>query len=227
MRRLRFAVALAASALVVVAVAGAAGPQLNGSVGPDFTISLEDAGGAEVTHLDPGEFSLVVDDKSDFHNFHVKGPGVDVATGIETEGRKTFPVNLVNGTYTFVCDAHPGDMRGSFTVGEVAPTPTPTPTPSPTKPVTRLTLTVTSKTVRLTTPAGKPVTRLPAGRAVVTVRDRSAMRGARLVGAGVRRSTTVAFVGMKIWTVQLTKGTLVFGSDARKPVLRGGRVSVS
>ena len=229
MKPLRVAVALLGSALIVAGVAGAAGSQLNGSVGPDFTISLEDDGNGKVTHLDPGEFSLVVDDRSDFHNFHLRGPGVDVGTGIETQGRKTFPVTLVDGTYTFVCDAHPGDMRGTFTVGQVAPAPTPVPGPAKpgTTSPTRLTLTVTSRAVRLTTPQGKAVKKLSTGRAVITVRDRSAARGVRLVGAGVRRSTTVTFVGTKTWTVQLVKGTLVYGSDARKPVLKGGRIPVA
>ena len=62
---------------------------------------------------------------------------------------------------------------------------------------------------------------------MITVRDRSAARGVRLAGAGVSRSTTVKFVGTVTWKVKLSAGTLVYGSDARKPVLKGGRVPVS
>jgi len=62
---------------------------------------------------------------------------------------------------------------------------------------------------------------------VITVRDRSATRGLRLNGAGVNRSTGVGFVGIVIWNVKLSAGTLVYTSDARKPLLRGGRVAVS
>ena len=112
-------------------------------------------------------------------------------------------------------------MNGSFTVGEGV-----TPPPAA-KPPVRLNLTVTSKAISLTTPAGKPVKALATGQAVITVRDRSAARGVRLAGAGVSRSTTVKFVGTVTWKVELSSGTLVYSSDARKPVLKGGRVPVS
>lgn len=222
MPRARLTVALALLALVLVGTVGAAGPQLNGSVGPGFSISLKNASGAQVTRLDAGAFMLTVEDTSEEHNFHLFGPGVDVSTGIDTTGTKAFALDLVNGKYTFICDPHAGRMNGSFTVGEVTTTPPPV-----AKPPVRLDLTVTSKAVTLTTPTGKPVKALAPGSAVITVRDRSAVRGVRLAGVGVTRSTTVKFVGTVTWKVTLTKGTLVYGSDARKPVLKGGRVPVS
>lgn len=221
MTRFRLAAALAVAALVLVGTVGAAGTQLNGSVGPGFTISVKDGSGAQITRLDAGAFTLTVEDKSDDHNFHLRGPGVDVATEIETQGTKAFALDLVNGKYTFVCDPHPSQMNGSFTVGEGV-----TPPPAA-KPPVRLNLTVTSKAISLTTPPGKPVKALATGQAVITVRDRSAARGVRLAGAGVSRSTTVKFVGTVTWKVKLSSGTLVYGSDARKPVLKGGRVPVS
>ena len=92
---------------------------------------------------------------------------------------------------------------------------------------TRLVLTLTGSTIGFTTPAGKAVKALPAGSAVITVRDRSAARGAQLSGAGVSRSTTARFVGTVVWKVKLSAGTLVFASNAKKPLLRGGRVKVS
>jgi len=217
----RAVVTLCAAGLVLAGVAGAEGAQLDGSVGPGFTISLVDGSGAAVKHLDPGTFSLTVDDRSEGHNFHLRGPGVNVATGIEAVGAETFSVTLVDGKYTFVCDPHATTMRGAFTVGTPAPEPPPTAAP------TRLVLTVTAKTLALTTPAGKPVTALEAGPAVITVRDRSATRGLRLRGAGVSRTTGVPFVGTLTWNVKLSPGTLVYTSDPRKPVLRGGRVAVS
>lgn len=222
MPRLRLAPAAAVLALVVVGAVGAAETQLNGTVGPGFTISLKDGSGGTITRLDAGAFTLTVDDKSEDHNFHLRGPGVDVSTGIDTTGTKTFALDLVDGKYTFVCDPHASQMNGSFTVGEVTTTP-----PPAAKPPLRLNLTVTSKAVTLTTPAGKPVKALVAGSAVITVRDRSAARGVQLAGAGVSRATTVKFVGTVTWKVKLSTGTLVYGSDARKPVLTGGRVPVS
>jgi hypothetical protein len=218
----RLLITICLAGLVLAGVAGADGTPLSGTVGPGFTISLRDASGAPVRQLDPGTYALTVDDKSDEHNFHLQGPGgVDVSTEVEAIGLKTFSVTLVDGTYTFLCDPHPTRMVGTFTVG----TP-PVGSPAATAP-TRLVLTVTGKAVTLATPAGKPVKALTTGQAVITVRDRSSARGVRLAGAGVSRSTTVKFVGTATWKVNLAAGTLVYGSDPRKPVLKGGRVPVS
>ena len=57
---------------MLAGVAGAEGTPLRGTVGPGFTISLRDAAGAAVSHLDPGTYSLTVDDKSEEHNFHLR-----------------------------------------------------------------------------------------------------------------------------------------------------------
>jgi len=218
----RLLITICLAGLVLAGVAGADGTPLSGTVGPGFTISLRDASGAPVRQLDPGTYALTVDDKSDEHNFHLQGPGgVDVSTEVEAIGVKTFSVTLVDGTYTFLCDPHPTRMVGTFTVG------TPPVAPPVTTAPTRLVLTVTGTAVTLATPAGKPVKALTTGQAVITVRDRSAARGVRLAGAGVSRSTTVKFVGTATWKVNLAAGTLVYGSDPRKPVLKGGRVPVS
>ena len=60
---------------------------LFGTVGPGFTISLRNEQGAVVTQLDPGEYRIIVDDRSDFHNFHLSGPGVNVTTPVENRPR--------------------------------------------------------------------------------------------------------------------------------------------
>ena len=54
-----------------------------------------------------GKYTLVVSDKSSSHNFHLKGPGVNVKTSVAKTGTKSFAITLVKGKYTFVCDAHP------------------------------------------------------------------------------------------------------------------------
>lgn len=90
----------------------AGGATLNGSVGPGFDISLDGTDG-----LTPGSYTLVVDDRSSAHNFHLTGPGVDVSTGVGAEGEETFAIELQAGEYTFVCDPHASQMNGSFTVG--------------------------------------------------------------------------------------------------------------
>ena len=89
------------------------GTTLNGSVGPGFDISLDGTDG-----ITAGDYTLVVNDQSTAHNFHLTGPGgVDVSTEVSEEGEKTFDVTLQAGEYTFVCDPHSSQMNGSFTVG--------------------------------------------------------------------------------------------------------------
>ena len=116
--------------IAVSAVASAADTKLTGIVGPGFSISLVDAQGQPVTKLPVGEVDLTVDDRSSEHNFHLRGPGVDVTTGVEEIGQRIFTVTLRDGIYTFVCDPHASTMAGSFEAG-TAPTPPPTTTAPP------------------------------------------------------------------------------------------------
>jgi plastocyanin len=89
------------------------GTTLNGSVGPGFDISLDGTDG-----LTAGSYTLIVNDQSSAHNFHLTGPGgVDVSTSVEETGEKSFDIELQAGEYTFVCDPHASQMNGSFTVG--------------------------------------------------------------------------------------------------------------
>ena len=89
------------------------GTTLNGSVGPGFDISLDGTDG-----LTAGSYTLVVNDQSSAHNFHLTGPGgVDVSTSVEETGEKSFDIELQAGEYKFVCDPHASQMNGSFTVG--------------------------------------------------------------------------------------------------------------
>lgn len=89
------------------------GKTLNGSVGPGFDISLDGTDG-----LTAGSYTLVVNDQSSAHNFHLTGPGgVDVSTDVGAEGEESFEVELQAGEYTFVCNPHASQMKGSFTVG--------------------------------------------------------------------------------------------------------------
>ena len=89
----------------------AASPTLRGSVGPSDTIRL-------VTKpKKAGVHRLTIRDLADDHNFHLRGPGVNAATGVGATGTKTFRVRLQPGkTYRFVCDPHSSIMKGSFTV---------------------------------------------------------------------------------------------------------------
>lgn len=92
------------------------GTTLRGSVGPGFEISLATEDGAPVTSLAPGSYELEVEDLSDFHNFHLTGPGVDVSTGVAEEDSQSFQLDLEAGSYTFLCDPHATTLTGSFEV---------------------------------------------------------------------------------------------------------------
>ena len=110
-------VALLATVLVVAGSAPAATKTLSGSVGPGFTISLKYKG-KKVSKLTPGRYRIRVSDKSDFHNFHITGPGVNRRiTTVDFQGTKSRTFRLRKGTYRYVCDPHADEMRGSFKVG--------------------------------------------------------------------------------------------------------------
>lgn len=90
---------------------------LDGETGPGFTIEVSQ-NGEDVETVQAGTYTLNVEDKSNMHNFHLIGPGVDeVVTDVPFEGEKTVSVTLAEGTYTYQCDPHvAGGMKGTFTV---------------------------------------------------------------------------------------------------------------
>jgi hypothetical protein len=105
-----------AGTLVVAAPSNAALPKLTGTVGPGFTITLKRLGKPFKT-LRHGTYSITVADRSNIHNFHLRGPRVNrEITNIGFKGTKTIVVRLVKGRYTFICDPHLTTMKGSFTV---------------------------------------------------------------------------------------------------------------
>jgi len=112
---------LAVSLLVAVAglAAGAAAPAapqtITGVVGPGFTITLKQRGKV-VRSLPPASYVFVIDDRSNIHNFHLTGPGVNKTTSVAAVGKKTWRLTLRRGTYRFLCDPHPTVMKGKFTV---------------------------------------------------------------------------------------------------------------
>jgi hypothetical protein len=91
---------------------------LAGEVGRNdgFTISLDDDAGNAITNLVAGTYKLTVHDDSSIHNFHITGSGVDDHTDIQKSGVQTFTITVKPGTYTFRCDSHPTQMKGSFKV---------------------------------------------------------------------------------------------------------------
>ena len=219
------AAALAVTLLVLAALLGAADSEavqsqnakLFGSVGPGFSITLRDAQGGVVTRVDPGTYDIEVRDLADLHTFHLRGPGVDERTQVEFTGTVNWTVTFQNGEYTFLCDVHPQDMRGTFVSGN-APAPAPTPTPPPINVVTaksRLVLTAgPAEVITLRTAAGKAVKTMRRGTYTMTVRDRGRDHNAHVVAPGFNRRTTIAFRGTQTWRVALRRvGTLRFLCD--------------
>ena len=96
---------------------GSASGTLEGETGPGFTIEVSQDG-EDAETVKAGTYTLEVEDKSDMHNFHLIGPGVDEeVTDVPFVGEKSVTVTLQKGTYTYQCDPHAASgMKGTFTV---------------------------------------------------------------------------------------------------------------
>ena len=109
-------VLLAAICAALAAPAAFAGsPTLTGTVGPGFTITLKQ-GSKSVKTLKAGTYVFKISDKSNIHDFHLTGPGVNKTTTVGGTGSKTWTLKLKKGTYKYVCDPHASIMHGSFKV---------------------------------------------------------------------------------------------------------------
>jgi hypothetical protein len=113
---------LTAGLVAVLALAGPTGarPQatkLVGVTGPGFTITLK-KGGKMVKTLPHGKYTITVQDKSNIHNFRLKGPGLNKQiTTLSQTGPKTVTVTLKKGRYTYQCDPHVAQgMKHTFRV---------------------------------------------------------------------------------------------------------------
>jgi hypothetical protein len=223
MGSLRYVLAGAAAAAALLAGAGGAvaqSPTLFGVVGPGFSIKLSDASGGVVKNLDPGTYTIQVQDNADIHNFHLTGPGVDRATDIEQTGTFVWTVTLSAGTYHYQCDPHSATMFGNFTVGGAQPPPTTTAPPPPKPLPVRLAGSVgPGKRISLTR-SGRRLAAVKAGPVVVVVNDRSTTDNFRLTGPGVNRATSKSRRTTVTWRLTLKAGRYVFRSDAT-PTLRG------
>ena len=142
------------AAAVSVARPASTDGTLQATVGPGYSINLTQ-NGVKVTHLDPGSYTIDVNDQADIHNFDLFGPGVKESTGVDTTGTTTWTVTFTDGTYNYNCDAHPASMNGKFTVGTVQTTTTTTTTPAPTAVKVKAKVKVTGRTVAVTATATK------------------------------------------------------------------------
>jgi hypothetical protein len=206
---------IAAVLAVLPAAAAPAQPRetLRAEVGPGFTIFLRRADGTAVTHLDPGEYAIVVEDKAIEHNFHISGAGVDLFTSVENVETANWTVVFADGQiYRFQCDPHATTMRGSFGVGNVPPPPPPA--------VRRLTASVSANTISVKTSSGARARVVAAGSYRIAVRDTAKTQNFHLTGPGVNRKTSVAGTARATWSVRLRAGKYSYRSD-RKRRLRG------
>jgi plastocyanin len=215
--RLLLAVSATAGALALLPGAGSgATAMLIGDVGTNdaFVISLTDANGNMVTHLDPGTYTVLIHDRSAEHNFDLFGPGgVSAKTDVAEVGDVTWTLTFVDGKYTYQCDPHASRMTGSFTVG--TPPPETRPAPVPARPSRIAASVAAGGRISLAGPAV-----VKAGRAVITVHDRSRTANFHLTGLGLNKKTGIAFRGTSKWSVTLRPGKYVFRSDAA-PRTRG------
>jgi plastocyanin len=91
--------------------------KLEGETGPGFEIEVK-MNGEDAESVPAGTYTLDVEDKSEMHNFHLIGPGVDEeVTDVAFVGEKSVTVTLKPGTYTYQCDPHAASgMKGTFEV---------------------------------------------------------------------------------------------------------------
>jgi plastocyanin len=118
MRMLALTLSLLASSLALAGGGGASTRgtvSLTGTVGPGFTITLKNRA-KSVKTLAPAKYAFVIHDKSNIHNFHLTGPGVDRKTSVAKTGTTQWTLTLRKGTYKFVCDPHKTTMHGTFVV---------------------------------------------------------------------------------------------------------------
>ena len=100
----------AALALAAAATAALTAGRLTGTDGPGFTITMSKKS------VKAGTYVITVRDRSNIHNFHLTGPGVNKKTSVAGVKTTTWTVKLKKGTYKFVCDPHKTIMFGSLKV---------------------------------------------------------------------------------------------------------------
>ena len=225
-----------AAALLVAGLLGAAdgaavraqNPKLFGSVGQG--IVLRDAQGNRVTKLDPGTYDIEVEDQSDFHTFHLVGPGVDERTEVEFTGTVNWTVTLKDGNYIYYCDVHPLSLRGAFVAGHPpAQPPPPPPTSGVVTSKTKLVLTAgPAQVITLKTSAGKAVKTMKLGTYTMVVRDRGRIHNAHVTAPGYNRKTSpLTYTGTQTWRVKLAKiGKLRFLCDSHALVGMKGSAKI-
>ena len=104
---------VAVCATLALAGTAPAATQVNtliGTDGPGFTITMSKK------TVKAGTYTIVINDKSNIHNFHLTGPGVNAKTSVVGVKTVIWKLKLEKGIYKYVCDPHATIMHGSFKV---------------------------------------------------------------------------------------------------------------
>jgi plastocyanin len=67
-----------------------------------------------VKSLKRGKYRITIRDRSQEHNFHLRGPVSRAFSSIGWTGTRTITVVLKPGRYTYVCDPHADELSGGF-----------------------------------------------------------------------------------------------------------------
>jgi plastocyanin len=92
-------------ALAAGAPAAVNAGKLTATDGPGFTITMS------AKTVKAGTYTITVRDRSNIHNFHLIGPGVNKTTSVAAVKTYTWTVKLRRGTYRYVCDPHVSIMK--------------------------------------------------------------------------------------------------------------------
>jgi plastocyanin len=186
--------------------------------------------------IPPGTYTIRVIDDAVGHNIHLSGPGVDMATGVDTTASPTWTVTFqAGGTYRFQCDTHFDFMYGVFQTSGTASSSSSSSSStssSSSSPSSSRSTSTTSKPVaslrgtlagtvgaagKLTLALqGKPFSKLKAGRYKITVADKTPARSFVVKEKGHSAITVsgVSFVGTHSVTLNLTAGSWTFFTSA-------------
>ncbi len=75
--------------------------------------------------------------------------------------------------------------------------------------------------IEFTNAAGTKVKIVRAGTKRLKIEDKSSIHNFHLRGPGVNKSTSVGFIGERIWTVTLKPGTYTYWCDPHASMMRG------
>jgi hypothetical protein len=197
-------IAIVAACLLVLPASAADGPVIVAVTGPGdaITFTLE---GQPVAHLEPGTYTIEVDDTSARRDFTLRGPGVSEHSGFEPVGKHTWSVTFTDGWYRYYDAAFEPDFHGEFSVGNPPPV--------------TLQARVDDTSISFTRD-GAPVRQLDPGSYSIGVADLSERQNFRLIGPGAEEHTQHVRTASYTWTVVLTEGTYSYFSE-RRPQMRG------